>query len=113
MINLIFFGSSTQDKELKMDVSYQCHQASTEKLIIYNLGSKKVVQVKVSVYNQKQEEYQYHFESISIKTAVQLDYKTNADFYSKLFEGQIEKVILTVNFKRLVFKADGDKFVRA
>jgi hypothetical protein len=112
MINLILFGSETKAKQLKMDLSYQYHQASTEKLIIYNQGSKKVDQVTVSVYNQMQQAYNYQFKSISLKTAVLLDYKKNADLNNNYFEGQIEKVILKVSNKQLVFKADGDKFVR-
>lgn len=112
MIHMIIFGSSSEEK-LKLNVSFQYHQAASRKLILYNLGKQKVLNISVSLYNQKQDVFKYQFESISIKTAVTLDYEKNADLNNKFFEGEIEKVVLTIKNKPLIFKAEGDKFIRA
>jgi len=111
MIQMNIFGSTSEEK-LKLNVSFQHHQAASRKLILYNLGKRKVLNISVSVYNQIKDVYKYQFESISIKTAVTLDYEKNADLNNKLFEGEIEKVVLTVKNKSLIFKAEGGKFIR-
>ncbi|MBU1368141.1 MAG: hypothetical protein KJ578_12755 [Bacteroidetes bacterium] len=110
MFKNIFSSSKPCTKQLKLDISYQYNQASSEKLIVYNLGSNKVVHVEVVICNTLGKKFEFNLPVISMKTGQLLDYKHSEDINFKTFEGEIHKVVLKVSDKHLIFKANGDKF---
>jgi len=95
----------------KLDLSFHYHKPESRQLVLYNLGSRRIFNVKAEIINSEGRKFSSNFDHISQKIGIliEIDKTTNAS--DSFFEGTVDNVQVFVYNDVYKFKLVGNKFI--